>query len=90
MPRKTWEGSQLLPLVDFDIIEKQEVKAKAELSNAWLRIASVSQHIQRDPCGISLVVQGLRLCLLTQGVWDQFLLGNYDPTCHVVWPKIKK
>ena len=76
MPRKTWEGPQLLPLVDFAIIEKQEVKAKAEPSNAWLRNESVSQHIQRDPCGISLVIQWLRLCLPMQGVWDQFLLGN--------------
>lgn len=34
--KKIPEGSKLSPLVDLEVLLKQEVKAKAGLSNAWL------------------------------------------------------
>lgn len=36
MLRKTWGTPKLSPLDDFEVLQKQEVKAEAELLASWL------------------------------------------------------
>lgn len=45
--RKTREGSKLSPLADFEVLCRQEVKTKAQLSTACLSIkACANVHIE--------------------------------------------
>ena len=52
-----------------------------ELKSKQTMINNTINEIKNSPEGASLVVQGLRICLLMQGTQVRALVWE-DPTCH--------
>lgn len=50
LKKKNWEGLHLPALTDLEILHRQEMKTKAELSIAWLSVESMAQHAQCPLC----------------------------------------
>lgn len=46
---KTREGNNLSPLTDLEAARKQDIKVRAEVETAWLRVEGVSQRANQTP-----------------------------------------